>query len=809
MIASRSVLTPPRARTPTGFPHPAILFGAVWIALASPARPVAAQEAASTGGRDEAGAADDSGGGAAAREDLERADELELQARSAEESERAEAISGREQAAEADAEHALPTESPKFREAYAVLARAEAAGDADGLDPVKDLFKEEIEAGRNLARAYNGLGRYYLQQHEHAITILESIQKLFNWDHITQARKNFRLATEADPTYVEAWYNWGVAGHKAGDDDALREAANAFRHGVQLDPGYRDAYRLLVVTLRDLGDVQGAEGALAEWRASTAASLALADLEEGFLKMGLQGQAAAGAKLYWEGLAAAGDPEEVDAYFEQLKLVVRPKEAEAYHKLEPEAKRAWIESFWQRQADEALVGRDERLVEHYRRLAYVEERYALRIPRRRHYSAISAYRPKQQSGFDDRGVIYVRHGEPDDVVRYTGPNVQRNESWLYRRPGDDLVFHFVSDEDTEDFKLVTSLADALNRGNTSLAAGRNTAEGAGELFQSRSTFDPIYDRLAFQFNPMLLREEEEDVARDVKVGTSTESYVPAAADSLPFYAFPAVFLDATGKPEVNLYFGVPTSELEMPEGADGTQMAYDARVVVEDAGAKDSVAARGADSVVVAVQHSPSREQGVLIPDILRTGLPSGQREYRYRMRVRDLISTASGTRTGDFEVPDLRGFSASSLVLASRVERAEGAGKFNRGAFKIVPLPSLTFRAGQPVFLYYELYGLTAGDDGRVRYHTAYTIRTRERKRNIAVKLLNSVGSLLGSGNERGEEVAIEVDGEGAPADRVPETLALDLNDSEPGLYEIQVRVEDRTAGRTVERRAPFVLVK
>ena len=82
--------------------------------------------------------------------------------------------------------------------------------------------------------------------------------------------------------------------------------------------------------------------------------------------------------------------------------------------------------------------------------------------------------------------------------------------------------------------------------------------------------------------------------------------------------------------------------------------------------------------------------------------------------------------------MPSLSGFSASSLVLASRVEPAAGAGKFNRGGLKVVPLPSLTFRAGQPVHLYYELYGLTAGDDGRVRYHTEYTIRTRERTRPL-----------------------------------------------------------------------------
>jgi len=212
--------------------------------------------------------------------------------------------------------------------------------------------------------------------------------------------------------------------------------------------------------------------------------------------------------------------------------------------------------------------------------------------------------------------------------------------------------------------------------------------------------------------------------------------------------------------------------------------------------------------VVVAVQRAPSREQGVLVPDVLRAFIPSQDGDYHYRMRVRDMISSASGTLSGKLQIPELEGFSASSLVLAGRVEPADGS-KFDRGALKVVPLPSLAFRAGQPVYLYYELYGLEPGDDGRARYHTEYTIKTRERKRNIAVKLLSSVGNLLGSGEERGEEVGIEVDGEAAPAERIAETLALDLNESEPGPYEIVVSVQDRASGKKVERRASFVLVR
>ncbi|MFN2433301.1 MAG: GWxTD domain-containing protein [Gemmatimonadota bacterium] len=770
------------------------------LVLLAPARPLHAQDAgAEAGGEVDATAVDEAGERDRLREETppaSPADEAALEER-------------REQIGAAEAERrelALGDVSPRVREAYAALEAGEARGDEDGLDWVKDLLEEEVRSGRNVARAYDGLGRYDLLQHEHAITILESIQKLFDWDHVSQARRNFRLATEADPGYVDAWYNWGVAGRKAGDGDPLREAAVALRKAVRLDPGYRDAYRLLAVTLRELGDVAGSERALAEWRASVASAPSLADLEESYLKMAFQNEPAEGATLYWRGLAATRTAEEAGAYLDDFKAILEGDEIDAFEELDPEGRRAWIAAFWQREADAAVVTRDERLAEHYRRLAHVHRNYALRIPQRRHYSAITAYRPREQSGYDDRGVVYLRHGSPDDVARSAGANVQRNESWLYRRPAGDLIFHFVSDEDTEDFKLVTSLTSALVRGGATLGTGRNTAEGVGDLFQSRSRLDPIYSRLAFQFDPMLLSEEEEQVARDVKVGTSSVTYVPESPDSLAFYAYAAAFRDAGGAPELALYYGVPTKELEMPEGTDGTRFAFAAQVIVADEESGEQVAARAVDSLLVQVPRAPSRDAGVLVPDVLRTPVPPG--EYRARLRVRDLLSRATGTWSGEVDVPEPGGFSASSLVLASRIESSSGGGKFDRGGLKVVPLPSLAFRAGQPIYVYYEIYGLTPAEDGRMRYRTEYTVRTRERKRNIAMKVLGSVGNLVGSRQERGEEVGLSVDGEAPAAERIREYISLDLQQSEGGPYELVVEIEDLETGREVTRSISFVLV-
>src|SRR5688500_6366975 len=113
--------------------------------------------------------------------------------------------------------------------------------------------------------------------------------------------------------------------------------------------------------------------------------------------------------------------------------------------------------------------------------------FRLDLPERRHYSAIDAYVPEWQSGYDDRGVIYLRHGPPDETATFSGPEFERNLSWKYEAAdAEPMLFHFVSNEDGSDYKLVRRLSDAVSSTNTSMAGPRLRGEGAG----ARSVLSP-------------------------------------------------------------------------------------------------------------------------------------------------------------------------------------------------------------------------------------------------------------------------------------------------------------------------------
>ena len=61
----------------------------------------------------------------------------------------------------------------------------------------------------------------------------------------------------------------------------------------------------------------------------------------------------------------------------------------------------------------------ERLREHYRRLFYARKNFQL-TSLNRHYDIVERYRSGSRD-FDDRGVIYIRHGEPTSRATYAAP----------------------------------------------------------------------------------------------------------------------------------------------------------------------------------------------------------------------------------------------------------------------------------------------------------------------------------------------------------------------------------------------------
>jgi len=395
--------------------------------------------------------------------------------------------------------------------------------------------------------------------------------------HYDDAASEFEWATQLEPNWPYPWYGLGLAELALGDSqvaivaglktmfgkDALAKAASAYAKSAEVDPGFvqglvelantslnqrvnirldvaLDALRQSAGTPsasnpevllargrieREVGSPDSAATAFKTYLAN-GGDRGLGELELARTQLGVGLDA--GARAYYDG-AAYDNPVSVALYREDLSYFIPPEELASFDSTSGAGRAAWLNEFWTGRDNASLRSPNERLKEHYRRLYYVRRNFRLASPNR-HYNIEEIYHSGSKE-FDDRGMIYLRHGTPSDRASYSEPGVEPNETWVYRHPDGDLVFHFVSREDVQDFKLVESLLDIFGystavglQGATQSLSTNPTTE---QLLSSREGISPIYTRMKSAGGASISRymsEERTQGRQSYTRGTNTDSY---------------------------------------------------------------------------------------------------------------------------------------------------------------------------------------------------------------------------------------------------------------------------------------------
>ncbi len=654
------------------------------------------------------------------------------------------------------------------------------------------------------------------------------------------AASEFQWAADLQPRWPWAWYGLGLAELAVGEEDALilqniREvlgvdflsrAATAFARAVEADPSFsqglvelantamrqRIAPRLVVArqALRlASGTTAGREPTVMLLRGRIERRLgdhdsALAAFRQ-YLRIG--GDSVIGALEMARAWALTGFPDSAmrvldaaltrpcsDSARAELRRDVRwiatPAELAAFDAAPAESAGAWVRGFWD--GRDALEGRraGDRFVEHVRRLQHATENFLL-VSRRRQYDPSFAYRDTAQNLYDDRGVIYIRHGEPDDRASFQASGIEPNESWIYRRtpPAEDLIFHFVARTDVQDYRLVTSLIEILG---TNVAV-RATAQmdpvtGPGGLlallYTSRSTFGPLYEMMSRGggiTRSNLLTEERQRGQRAVRLGTTTDSYELRYAEELrPIVSWFAT-ADARMEPELHVVFAIPAQRLHALEDRGSVTYPLSLRLVVLDPANRplarvDTLRAFRARQVL---------GEGSYLTEQLVVRVPPGT--WRATFVAAEAHFNAGSAVSGVIvEVPAMAGaFSASDVVLGR-----EGSGLAWRRPDGDVPLnPLMRFARGSTASLYYEIYGLAQGTPVETR------VRVQRRGgRSIFRRLFGG-----GSGADLAYTTVTDAPGRA----RVRQQLGLE--DLDPGRYVLELTLTDSGTGTRVVRTAPF----
>ncbi len=666
-----------------------------------------------------------------------------------------------------------------------VALRLGELGGRSHYDDAASEFQWAIDLRPDWPYPWFGMGLAEYGVGDSQVSFVAGIQTMLGRDALTRSALAFARSAEVDPAFVQGLAELAGTALRQRVNIKLNVALEALRRAAATPAGsHPDVLLARGRVEREVGD---ADSALVAFRRFAATgprrALGLFEVARTRLMAGeLEGQLA-----YYEG-AAADDSVTIAAYRADLELIAPDSSMAEFDAARGPARAAMLRRFWGVRDQTDLRAPGSRLAEHHRRFFYARRNFFL-AGTNRHYDIVERFRSGSKD-FDDRGVIYLRHGAPDARASYQAPSIEANESWRYSRPDGDLVFHFIAREDVQDYKLVESLFDVLGfAGAVRLqASGQEDADAldarAAGLLLSREELSPMYGRLqrVGRASAARYQADERRLGRaSIRVGTTTDSHglrfgkeLSARTEVL------AVGRDSTGS-LLQLTYAIPGASLEPVTVSRGVLYSIRLRfVALDDSGRV--VAALDTTRRFVAAAPVPAREH--LLGRVSVT-VPPGRLSYRLALQQGEDAGIVLPTDTvrvvhGAAPVPEL-----SDLVLGAQVANLVWRPAEQDTVFFN---PIGVYRPSDELRLYYEVNGIAPGSE----YTTQVLVKRGSGGGGLFKKLFGGGGAAI--------SIKFQERADADPG--VHRAIALDR--LKPGTYTLEVAVTD-AAGRKDRRQREF----
>jgi GWxTD domain-containing protein len=584
---------------------------------------------------------------------------------------------------------------------------------------------------------------------------------------LEQAGDYYARALEADPRFLPAALALGQVAMALLDTARLKQAQAALRRVVEAVP-VRSPDLLLA-----LGRVERSAGELDsaaidfERYLLTGGSRGIGLLELARTRLA-QGRAD-GEAPYYEG-ASLDDPKVIAEYRADLEILVGGDLRE-FDSLKGQARATYLHRFWTERDHWELRPEGERLREHYRRLLFARTHFPLTISRR-FYGPVDAYRSGNDE-LDDRGIIYIRQGEPTDRLRPFVFGVMPNESWRYARAEGDLLFHFSAGYDSNgsgdlyDYRLVQSVLDL------------HGAEDApmDQLLLSRQSLSPVYSRMLNwgRFGSANEGARERNIGKtSIEVGTTTDSYELRFNRRLAAVADLVSVGRSAGGSLAHLVFGIAAPGTSPRPVAAGAEYAVRVRLVA--LGARDSSVAT-LDTTIVIARPGPLTKKEYLVGRA-QLSLPTGHWRYRAALQQGDSAGVVLPLGAVRVAATDGTALSLSDIALGTP---GRAVSWVTDAADTVLLAPSELFRKGAEIEIYYEASGATPLE----RY-----------RHEISVLPWDARGS------KRRPLVSLSFE-EGAAGEVIRSRRTVRLERLKPGNYVVEVKVTAPDGSFQVRQRA------
>lgn len=568
----------------------------------------------------------------------------------------------------------------------------------------KDQFKRVIRLDPNCAEAYYNLGllyeddmlRYKDMVSEGGLIQLSGFAKKYQ----AKAIKYFEKVLEIDPHHHDARFHLALIYLESGNLDKM---VDLFEEMVKEDSLDKDAHLFLGLGFYRLGRYKEANNEYA--------------------------------------IAKSLMDEKERKVFDSVDPILSLKEQKEYR--QSENKSEFIKSFWKKRDPLFLTEYNERILEHYSRIAYVNLRFG--VPR----LGIDGYET-------DRGQIYIRYGEPK-IKRKIRPEIENGifypitDVWIY----DNFQFVFEDVYSSDNYTFSDAMPGASRIGS------RYPGSYTWQAIELRNKMPEIYEYKIkgrrFELPHLWANFRSNNDKNLVKIA----------------YGIPSAMLESSPVIQKGLFlFDDKWNEVKRIVGLG----LYPQRMNIEGK----------AELPLISFQ------EGTLYVDERDVQIKPGS--YHLAIEVRDTISGNLGIVRENMliEPYDSIDLQLSDILLVLKVV-------LTGDSTATVMSPTLTYLKSQPINIYYEIYNLHKNQIGKTNYQVNYSIYREPTNNKGLAKLTKTLDKLLGI-TKKHAVVTLSFRGSGTVTQK-PQNLTIDMADIYEGEYKLIITLTDLNSGEQTSK--------
>jgi len=479
--------------------------------------------------------------------------------------------------------------------------------------------------------------------------------------------------------------------------------------------------------------------------------------------LALEGQTVPATQALYNGLQGLHNHAYADTVMKEMWDILTLDELKSYE--EATDKGHFLLRAWQRRDPSPATDENERYVEHVKRLAYARQ----------------WYRSPQPRGYDDRGMIYVRYGEPDDYIIMRSHQILRpNEAWRYQINGTLSIMNFWKTGAL--YRLRKACEPTLP------IQFAKSSQVFKQYFESRASLHPLYMKAAlldFQRRTLRLNGNPESL-RFIRQLESEYITLPRSQSNLeplpPIHGqIETARFYRNGKTRFEIYYAIPLDELKPIAPTSNTVQFRLACKVTDDAMTVfDRVDTQGEIAI---------RRKAAYYTHQINLKCPPGDTEFA-------MVFADNNSEKAFSTQKNIQGFDASQeaffisdLQLATSIQPAphplpKALEPYVKHDLLIRPHVAKTVNSRRPLHLYFELYNLTADPAGSMHYTVTYALK----RHKSGLQNLNPFSKKVTRITSTFKQTARDRN--------TPCTFSVDLSRIEPGNYTLNLQIRDTNTG-------------